>query len=421
MKPATIPGTGRRVLHVLSQRPSLTGSGITLDALVRLAGEAGWEQQAAVGVPAGGPPPEVGGLPPRSVHPLTFAGTAPSAAAALPFPVPGMSDVMPYRSSRWSSLSKEQVDAYCRAWRKHLSTIIGEFRPHLIHAHHAWLVSSLLKELAPHTPVAVHCHGTGLRQMMLCPHLAGPVREGCAAVDRFLVLHHKHAKDYAGALLLEEERFTVVGVGYREELFHTGGRSGAGPDAVLYAGKLSRAKGLPLLLDAVDSLAAEISGLTLHVAGSGDGREADELRRRMERMVGLVRFHGRLDQEELAALMRRSAVFVLPSFYEGLPLVLVEALASGCRLVATELPGVVGELARPMGGLLALVPLPRLRGADEPLEQDLPAFTVALAGAVRKSLRAAREDGPAAVDALETFTWRAVFERVERAWREMIG
>ena len=64
MRTGSTTSAGRRVLHVLSQRPSLTGSGITLDALVRLAGKAGWEQEAAVGVPAGGPPAEVGGLTP---------------------------------------------------------------------------------------------------------------------------------------------------------------------------------------------------------------------------------------------------------------------------------------------------------------------------------------------------------------------
>ena len=42
-RPATKTG---KVLHVLSQRPLLTGSGITLDALVRLAAAAGWEQAA---------------------------------------------------------------------------------------------------------------------------------------------------------------------------------------------------------------------------------------------------------------------------------------------------------------------------------------------------------------------------------------
>jgi len=77
MNPGSTPASGRRVLHVLSQRPSLTGSGITLDALVRLAAEADWEQQAAVGVPAGGEPPMVGGLSPETIHALTFAGPDP--------------------------------------------------------------------------------------------------------------------------------------------------------------------------------------------------------------------------------------------------------------------------------------------------------------------------------------------------------
>ena len=42
-----------RVLHTLSQRPSLTGSGIPLAALVREAAVAGWRQRALIGVPAG--------------------------------------------------------------------------------------------------------------------------------------------------------------------------------------------------------------------------------------------------------------------------------------------------------------------------------------------------------------------------------
>ena len=144
MNQGSKPLTGRRVLHVLSQRPSLTGSGVTLDALVRLAGKAGWDQRAAVGVPAGGPSPEVGGLAPEAIHPLTFTGSDDAVPSNLPFPVPGMSDVMPYRSSRFSRLSGKQVDHYCRAWREHLAPIIEEFRPQVVHAHHAWLVSSLL-------------------------------------------------------------------------------------------------------------------------------------------------------------------------------------------------------------------------------------------------------------------------------------
>ena len=53
-----------------------------------------------------------------------------------------------------------------------------------------------------------------------------------------------------------------------------------------------------------------------------------------------VLVHGRVSQDDLVLAYNMSHVFVLPSFFEGLPLVTVEALASGCRAVVTELPGV---------------------------------------------------------------------------------
>ena len=72
-----------RVLHILSQRPSLTGSGITLDAIVRHASATGWEQRVVVGVPAGDSRPEVGGLAPDEIRPLIFGD------AGLPSQPPG--------------------------------------------------------------------------------------------------------------------------------------------------------------------------------------------------------------------------------------------------------------------------------------------------------------------------------------------
>ena len=59
---STAPNAGR-VLHVLSQRPGLTGSGVSVDAMARCASAAGWSQRVIVGVPADDPHPAVGGLP----------------------------------------------------------------------------------------------------------------------------------------------------------------------------------------------------------------------------------------------------------------------------------------------------------------------------------------------------------------------
>lgn len=408
-----------RVLHILSQRPGRTGSGVTLEAMVRHAAAAGWEQAAVVGVPADDAVPPVGGLDPAAVRTVRFAAPG-GGAADLDFPIPGMSDVMPYPSTVWSAMTASQLDRYRTVWRERLATVIAEFAPDLIHTHHIWLMSSLLKDLAPAVPVVATCHSTGLRQLALTPHLADEVRHGCARIDHFCVLHAEHADALRLSLGLEPGRVTVVGAGYRPELFSRIGRTSTGSDELLYVGKYSHAKGLPWLLDAFETLRRDRPGLRLHVAGEGAGPEADALRRRMTGLAPAVVLHGQLDQPGLAALMRRCGVCVLPSFYEGVPLVLVEAAACGCRLVATRLPGVVAEIAPRLGPWLELVPLPRLNGPDAPVAADLPAFVEALTAALRQAVDLtavqAAAGGSAGPDDLAPFTWGAVFARIEAIW-----
>ncbi len=400
----------RRVLHLLSQRPGRTGSGVTLQALAREAAASGWEQAVCVATPSDDPRPALEGVPDARLHPLRF-GEPP-----LDFALPGMSDVMPYASSRWRDLSPAQLDAYREAWRAHLAPVLETFRPDVIHAHHVWLLSALVRNLAPRTPLVVHTHATGLRQMTLCPHLADEVREGVSRADRVLVLTHAMGRRVREVLGIDERRIAVVSAGYREGLFHAESGLRPPPGAILYAGKYSRAKGLPWLLDAFERLAADDESLTLHVAGSGEGAEAEALRQRMASMAPRVVIHGHVEQPELAALMRRCSLFVLPSFYEGLPLVVVEAVACGCRVVCTDLPAVREELAPRLGDALDLVPLPRIEGVDEAVAQDLPGFVDRLAAALESGIRAVLS--PEAMPDLSSFTWRAVFERAERVWEE---
>ena len=215
----------------------------------------------------------------------------------------------------------------------------------------------------------------------------------------------------------------MVGAGYRDDLFHASGRGADLPHRLAYVGKLSASKGLPSLLDAFESLAERLPGVVLHVAGSGTGEESSGLEERMRRLAPNVILHGALPQAKLAEMLRGCRACVLPSFYEGVPLVLVEALACGCRLVATDLPGVRRELAPRLGPALETVELPRLIGVDSPEPADLPAFVQRLGAAIERAL-----DRPDLGDPLRTipgalspFAWPAVFERVEAVWRETLA
>ena len=399
-----------RVLHVLSQRPGLTGSGVALNAITDAAQARGWIQSAVVGTPDTDPTPPVGPLSPADIHPLLFP------SETCQFALPGMSDVMPYRSSVFSTLSDDEIETYCAAWRQYMMHVIDRIAPDVIHSHHVWLLSSMLKDLAPDTPVVTHCHATGLRQLELCPHLAERVRRGCQRNDHFVVLHAGHADSLTEQLGVEKSRISIVGSGFAPDIFHTDGRPVDCGHTVAYAGKLSRSKGFPWLLDAIDRVRERLPDVHLHVAGSGAGPEADAVRDRM-RSMPCVTYHGQLDQSGLAALLRTSAVFVLPSFYEGLPLVLVEAAACGCRLVSTELPGVVSQLSGPLQGRLECVPLPRLKSIDEPQEADLPGFVERLAESVEHAL--SRPLPEVREDSLRDLAWEGVFDRVEPVWLDL--
>jgi glycosyltransferase involved in cell wall biosynthesis len=354
----------------------------------------------------------VADLAPARIHPLLFE------TDALPFALPGMSDVMPYRSRTFSSLSAQELEVYRRRWREHVTTVVDDFRPDIIHVHHIWILASMMKELFAQIPVVNHCHATGLRQASLCPELAAQVREGCRRNERFLVLHGEHGRALAGHLGVEAPRIRQVGAGYRSDLFHTQGRK-CEPHTLLYAGKYSAAKGLPQLLNVFEGLLTEHPSLRLHVAGAGAGAEADALRERMEAMGPSVILHGMLDQAALSDLMRRTRCFVLPSFYEGLPLVLVEAYACGNRLVTTALDGIKEQLAPHLGDALELVGPPAMCGPDTPRLDAIAEFEAALRAALKRSLGAPVLSAPKP-DILHTFTWDAVFARVEAVWRELL-
>ena len=123
--------------------------------------------------------------------------------------------------------------------------------------------------------------------------------------------------------------------------------------------------------------------------GYGNHLEYETIKKLADQSPYPVKFLGRLDQPQLAERMNQADVFVLPSFYEGLPLVVIEALACGLQVVCTDLPGVRPWLEENIGTCaVRFVPLPAIVNADEPVEQELPQFERRLAEAIAESLEA---------------------------------
>ena len=427
-----------RILYLLSQRPELTGSGVYVSALLACAKRRGMETALLAGVPGnGGLPPVLAGLPESSRGLVRFGRD-------LPFPVVGMSDVMPYPSVRWKDLTGMELDAYEAAFGAVLQRMLDTFRPDLVHVNHLWVLAALARRLCPHLPVIASCHGSDVRQFRNVPWLQKRVRESCARLDAVLTLFPEQSAEVADLYGLPPERIRVAGAGYDATLFHDRNRPPVVPGApfrMLYAGKLCPSKGLPWLLRACELLARRGVCFRLELCGSGDAEQQNNCLRFSENLNGYlserhggpaggrVTVHGNVSQERLAELMRASDVFVLPSFYEGLPLVLLEALACGCRLVATALPGVAATFGGAPEDLIRQVPLPGMQSVDAPLPGEGENFSSALADALEDQCRSARlpkalQQGDLAGERarlLRKYSWDAVFERVCAVYNKVLS
>jgi glycosyltransferase involved in cell wall biosynthesis len=171
------------------------------------------------------------------------------------------------------------------------------------------------------------------------------------------------------------------------------------------AGRLVKKKGFEYLIEAI----AETPGVRLALAGGGT--LAGELRERAadRGVAGRVSFLGDLTQDEVARLLMAGDLAVVPSVrddsgnVDGLPNVVLEALASGTPLVATPAGGIGSVVAHGRTGLL--VP-----------ERDVQALAAALAR-LRDDPAAGRALGEAARRLVAgQFGWGAAAARFEHAY-----
>jgi colanic acid/amylovoran biosynthesis glycosyltransferase len=104
--------------------------------------------------------------------------------------------------------------------------------------------------------------------------------------------------------------------------------------------RLSAQKGLPLLIRACDDLRAAGEKFTLTVIGDGELREALENEVTSRNLTDYVTFVGVRSSSEIREHLSRARAFVLPSFAEGLPVVIMEALAMSRPVITTAIAGI---------------------------------------------------------------------------------
>lgn len=130
---------------------------------------------------------------------------------------------------------------------------------------------------------------------------------------------------------------------------------GAAPEAaahLVFVGRLAAVKGVPVLFEAVRELIADHGALHLTLVGDGPERAALEARARDLGLSDHLTFAGYRSQAEVAELLGRATALVLPSFAEGVPVVLMEAMAARLPVVTTRIAGVPELVEDGVSGLL---------------------------------------------------------------------
>lgn len=200
-------------------------------------------------------------------------------------------------------------------------------------------------------------------------------------------------------------RTSVVYNGVDPEMFSPGNSLAGNASTILSVGNLIPIKGHEVLIRAVASLSPEFPALSLEIIGDGPERARLEAIIRELRLADHVRFLGRQSRRQVADAMRRCTVFALPSRYEGLGCVYLEAMSAGKPVVGCRGQGIAEIIRQGYNGFLV--------GPDN--EKEL---TLALGMLLRDETRR-RNLGTAARDTvLERLTLAHQAESLARIYRE---
>jgi glycosyltransferase involved in cell wall biosynthesis len=196
-------------------------------------------------------------------------------------------------------------------------------------------------------PVVLHLHAAQLHHYYrgLPQPLQRLVRWVFSLPSSVVVLGAAARRFVIEELHVPPQRVDIVINGVPEPAVQRAERAAEAPRRVLFLGNLSERKGVSDLLQALARPGFDTGPLEVVLAGGGDvaGYQAKA------QALGVgdtVRFAGWCDQQQVAELMAQSDVLVLPSYDEGLPLVILEALAHGVAVVCTpvgEIPAVLSD------------------------------------------------------------------------------
>ncbi len=395
-----------KILHVLAQLPARTGSGVFYSNLIEGFKKYNYEQKAIFGYQD-----EFiwGILDSKDQYPVAFK------SEELPFPIVGMSNVMPYENTLYSSMTEEMVGIYREVFRRKLEKVKEDFIPDIIFAHHLWILTSLVREVFQDTKIIGICHNTDLRQAKMNPHLKEKYADRIHELDYVFSASEHQNDEIVKVYGIPRNKIIAVGGGYNQNIFYP-------PEEKIYTdkvrlvfcAKIDPSKGIYELIEVYKSL--EIDNVTLDIIGTPN----EENKKKIEEYIkddSSIRLYNIENQIALGDELRKKDIYLMPSYYEGLGLMAIESLACGLYVVTTEIEALMTLLGEEIkeSGIIKYVPLPRIYDIDKPVKEDLPEFKEKLKKAILlqiEKVREKKEFNKEMEDKIKSFSWEGLVDKI---------
>ena len=204
-----------------------------------------------------------------------------------------------------------------------------------------WLAAGKKKK------IIIHQHGGNIEEFYLnqCSYRKQKlIKKTLAKADRLLVLS-LHLKDFFGKIIGQEKIILFpsgVDVPERQDKDYHAAK-------LLFLGRLCREKGIEELLDACQQLKTDFPQMELYLGGVWEDKE---LKKWADSAGDWVHQLGWIEAEKKEQYLQECNIFVLPSYFEGQPVSLLEAMAHQCACVATGVGAIPQMLIHRKNGLL---------------------------------------------------------------------
>ena len=395
-----------RILHVLAQLPIKTGSGVYFTNVIDGLKEFNVEQAAIYATT-----PEYNFNFVDEKFGVEFQGED------ISFPIVGMSDIMPYDNTLYKNMTDEMIESWQKAFREKLIQARETFKPDVVITHHLWILSSMVCDIFENEKILGVCHNTDIRQAEKNPAMKDKYVKNLGKLDKILALSSGVIDGIANIYNYPVEKIVNIGAGYNEKIFYPVEKHEKHDNVkILYAGKFDESKGFYELIKAFRLLEKKDTKVELELIGN----LKDEDRPRVEDLIGdskRIRIYNAIDQVHLGEIMRHKDIFILPSYFEGLGLIAVEALGSGLRVVATEIEGLIEFLGEKINNseIIEYVKMPTIYDTDKAVEEEKPAFVERLVETLEimiKRTREEREIPSYLLEEIERHSWKKKIETI---------